>query len=154
MTPWLEANGWEYVDHNRKDRTLHYFRSPGGIIAESFAIRVAIPNDDAILRAADAMIRFAQRAPGPTDPSGFDGRIGHYLTRFLMGRYFDLVHAPYMPSGWKPWGVMSRPAWMLACQSSGPPGSIGMMAWIGRRRGIARNTSALWFRACHHVANC
>jgi hypothetical protein len=103
MTPWLEANGWKYVGHNQKDRTLYYFRSPGVVVAESFAIRVAIPNDDAILRATAAMLRFAQRAPGPTDQRGFGGRIGHYLTQFLMGRYFDILHAPYLPSGWKSW---------------------------------------------------
>ncbi len=85
--PFLEENGWEFVGQNQRDRAKAYFRSPGGLMAKSFTINVAIPNDDAILRLAETMIRFATLPPGPNDPWCFDGQIGHFpATFFTCGR--------------------------------------------------------------------
>jgi hypothetical protein len=81
--------------------------APGGygltarLQAKNFTIHLAIPNDKAILRVAIAMISHAQRTPAPGDSACFEGRIGRYGARFNMGRFFDSLHGPYRPSGWK-----------------------------------------------------
>lgn len=106
---FLEENGWEFVGQKQRDRLKIYLRSPGGQVAESFIIHISIPNDDAILRLAAAMIQHARRAPGPTDEASFGGRIGRYDARFDMGWFYDLLHAPYAPSGWESFRASEPP---------------------------------------------
>jgi hypothetical protein len=36
LVPVLEENGWEFVSQNKKDHYCCYFRSPGGVISETF----------------------------------------------------------------------------------------------------------------------
>jgi hypothetical protein len=81
LRPFLEENGWELVGYHTRDRLKAYFRSPGGVVANSFVIHASIPNDEAIYRLTDAMIRFARPA-GPEDTVCFDGKLGHFYATF------------------------------------------------------------------------
>ena len=85
LKPFLEDHGWEFVGQNQRDRVKAYFRSPGGVMAKSFTIDFAIPNDDSILRLAAAMIRFATRPAAPNDPWRFEGQLGHFRATFFPG---------------------------------------------------------------------
>jgi hypothetical protein len=92
LLPFLEENGWEFIGQNQRDRAKIYLRSPGGQIAESFIIHISIPNDDAILRAVAALMKFAQG-----NKHILDGRLGHYSASFDFGRHYYAIQSPYRP---------------------------------------------------------
>jgi hypothetical protein len=78
---FLTANGWEFVGQHRRNTIKIYMRAP--MRAEAFPFDVSIPNDQAVLRAAEKMIAH----------SAGDGhrRIGSYS--FSLGE-FDITFLP------------------------------------------------------------
>jgi hypothetical protein len=109
-----------------------------GMVAESIVIHVANPHDEAILRLAVAMIRFATRPSGPGDRHvrglvrAFPCDVLHARERELLGiiparkKLAIWIAFPDSPSAYQVFGIPTSRGWTGT--------SIG-------RRGIARNTS-------------
>jgi hypothetical protein len=86
MRYWLEKNGWEFLSYKKRHRGDEaYLRSPGGIEADSFTLRIQVPNDMAILRLAKAFMVYCSQE-------------GHFLKTRYHGR-LGVYPATYYPNG-------------------------------------------------------
>lgn len=96
--PILEKSGWELEGFHKKKSRIACFLSPGSMVAGSFVIDSAIPDEEAILRLAASIIRFATRPSGPGNPAQLGGCLEHFScnalhsreTKFGSGIYFGV----------------------------------------------------------------
>ena len=107
LRPVLEENGWEFVNQSRKDRRVCYYRSPGGVIAETFNIHASIPTDDAILRLVAEFKRVASLPLGAGEGFDYHAWSGPYISaRFYpCGNFYyytwESPDAAPKDTGWK-----------------------------------------------------
>jgi hypothetical protein len=79
LRPVLEENGWEFINQSQKDGFRSYYRSPGGVIAETFNLHASIPTDDAVMRLVEEFKRVAGGPAWPGYVSDYHAWIEPYI---------------------------------------------------------------------------
>lgn len=149
LRPVLEENGWEFVNQSRKDRRVCYYRSPGGVIAETFNIHASIPTDDAILRLVAEFKRVASLPLGAGEGFDYHAWSGPYIAHVsIHAEIFIIIlgkartRHPRIRDG----NGICHPRWISASMAYGQSISSGPMGWTSRQSGNGINISAGWSR--------